>query len=78
MYEMEGPRLAAQRFSEPIARLPRAAGSPPVLATRWNLPVYRPFLASPGSPPSRCPSLAVKQFYCDSTGPHKGFRTPSP
>ena len=28
MYEMEGPRLAAQRFSEPIARLAPALRAP--------------------------------------------------
>ena len=71
MYEMEGPRPARQRSSVPIARLPRAAGPPPMPATRLD----SGFPASQrpqGSPPASG-RLVVMQFYCLAAGPHKGL-----
>jgi hypothetical protein len=55
MYEMEGPRLASRRSGGPIARPPSTAGPPPVLATRWNLPVSRLFRV-PGVSPEPVPA----------------------
>jgi|CZKT01.1.fsa_nt_gi hypothetical protein len=77
MYEMEGPRRALRRSSVPITRLPRAAGLPPVLATRAKrrLPGLP---ASPGVAPGWRPPVVVKQFYCLAAGPHKGFPEPAP
>jgi hypothetical protein len=71
MYEMEGPRPARQRSSVPIARLPRAAGPPPVPATRLDSGF--PASQRPGVAPGWWPPVVVMQFYCLVTGPHKGL-----
>ena len=73
MYEMEGPRLAAPRLACrslgcPALRAPAGASHP---LEPSGFPAVS---ASPGSPPSRCPSLAVKQFYCDYDLPAQGLQ----